>query len=98
MRSQGSFGFFLKKALSLFLGQLLRFQNDNKFLECSGESKWHFVQVVLNHGCARVFADVKGFIEGEANRYGLAQKKRSVGGPPKKCEAIQSPGDCTIIA
>src|SRR6516165_8773223 len=61
--------FFLQQGLSLFRRKLLRFENDDKFLERARERKRHLVDVVLHHRSSRVTADIEGFIERETNRY-----------------------------
>ena len=56
-------GFCFTQPLSLLLGQLFRFENHDKFVECTCEGKGHFVHVVLDHRSSCVFANIEGFIE-----------------------------------
>src|SRR3974390_1096895 len=51
--------------LPFFLGQLFRFENHNKFLDCSRERKGHLVRVILDHWSSRVLSNVKSFIQRE---------------------------------
>src|SRR5215475_4836055 len=58
---------FLKKAFSFLGREVVRFENNDKFVECARERKRHLVNVVLNDRRSHVAADVECFVKREAN-------------------------------
>src|SRR5215510_10971338 len=67
LQGHGTLRFLLAQTFSLFLCELLWFENHTKLLQRSRKSIGHLVRVILDHRRSCVFANIEGLVEREAH-------------------------------